>query len=150
MLVSGWTELYQDMSHWSLTCLDLKMSRHSEKSRVVSFYGTRKTSSFQAWCHRHRVVAGHHHLRVHPVTTTTTTTRVHLDLHRRVSHRRHHLRPLSHRRHRLRPLSFRAKSGRVPPPQVHNHQEPDRSPSQKNLGQRSNTLQRSSIGLKAC
>jgi hypothetical protein len=95
MLMSGWMQLYWGMSLWSLTSLNLKRRQHLEKSLVVSFFGIRNTSCFQA-----RRQGGHpllrvlaiHHLQVHPSTMigTTTRARVHLDLHLRVSH----LRPL--------------------------------------------------------
>ena len=87
MLKSGWMKSYRGFMIWSLTSLDLKMRGYSEKLWVLSFYGTRTTSSFQArrqGQHRLRVVAGHLHLQepTHPMTSTTTT-RVHLDLRRR-------------------------------------------------------------------
>jgi hypothetical protein len=48
MLVSGWMQLYQGMSPWSLISLDLKRRQHLEKYWVVSFFGIRNTSCFQA------------------------------------------------------------------------------------------------------
>ena len=48
MLESGWMKSYRGFMIWSLTSLDLKVRRHSDKFWVVSFYGTRSTSSFQA------------------------------------------------------------------------------------------------------
>ena len=88
MLKLVWMKSQWGGTQWSLTSLDLKVRGHSEKYWVVSFYGTRTTSSFQAGRqsqHRLRVVACHlhlHHLQeAHPMTTTTTA-RVHLDLRR--------------------------------------------------------------------
>jgi hypothetical protein len=85
--------------------LELDMAGPEDEATLREVLGCvilwkKKDIKFPGWRHRHRVVAGHHHLRVHPVTTTTTTTRVHLDLHHRVSHHRHRLRPLIHRHHR--------------------------------------------------
>jgi hypothetical protein len=50
MLVSGWMQLYWGMSPSSLTSMDLKRRQHLEKYWVVSFFGIRNTSSFQARC----------------------------------------------------------------------------------------------------
>jgi hypothetical protein len=48
MLVSRWMQLYRGMSPSSLTSLDLKRRQHLEKYWVVSFFGIRNTSCFQA------------------------------------------------------------------------------------------------------
>jgi hypothetical protein len=71
---------------WSLTSLDLKRRQNLEKYWVVSFFGIRNTSFFQA-----RRQGGHPLLQVlaihHPsmMIGTTTRARVYLDLHRSVS-----------------------------------------------------------------
>ena len=43
MLKSWWMKSYRGLMLWSLTSLDLEMRGHSEKLKVVSFYGTRRT-----------------------------------------------------------------------------------------------------------
>jgi hypothetical protein len=48
MLMSGWMQLCRGMSPSSLTLLDLKRRQHLEKYWVVSFFGIRNTSCFQA------------------------------------------------------------------------------------------------------
>src|SRR5664279_2921379 len=110
MVVSAWINLYRDMNHWSLTFLELMMRGHWETSGVVSFYGARNTSCFQArrQGHHRLLLVAIHDLQVHMMTrgTPTTTTRVHLDLRRRVSRLRCP--------RRLRPLKLRAKSRIAP------------------------------------
>jgi hypothetical protein len=85
MLASRWMKLYQDMTPWSLTSLDLKRRSHLEKYWVLSFYGKINTSCFRLGAkggHRLLRVVTIHHLQVHPSMTigTTTTAQVHLDL----------------------------------------------------------------------
>ena len=110
MVVSAWIKFYPDMNQWSLKFLELMMRGHWETSGVVSFYGARNTSCFQARCQGdqrlHRVDI--HHLQVHMMTRgTTTTARVHLDLRRHITRLLSRLRRLR----RLRSLRLRAKRG---------------------------------------
>lgn len=131
MVVSAWIKFYPDMNQWSLKFLELMMRGHWETSGVVSFYGARNTSCFLArrQGHHRLLRVAIHHLQVHMMTRgTTTTTRVHLDLHRRITRLLSRLRRLC----RLCSLRLRAKRGSAPLRfRWVTDTDPDRSPSQK-------------------
>jgi hypothetical protein len=104
ILMSGWMQLCRGTSPSSLMLLDLKRRQHLEKYWVVSFFGIRNTSCFQALRQ-----GGHPLLRVlaihHPSTMIGTTTRARVHIHLRLSvSRLHRLRPLTSPRVMASPL----------------------------------------------
>src|SRR5664279_696700 len=56
VLLSGWMTLCLLMKQWILIFLEVTMRRHWAMSSVVSPYGKRNTSSFQAPCQGHRLL----------------------------------------------------------------------------------------------